>query len=184
MCSPHPAGGLQSHPAVLSFLTYLTTGLPKKEMLEFVLIQVGFVVSWVCKNQTFSINHKQNGIRNRKLETQHIPCPFWPPNFFLFLLGLDTWRCSSHSATMRAKTEDGKAKQEPDPGVVGCAFSLSTWETEAGGYLCVPGQPGLQEEFQANQNCIMRPCLNKQANKQMKQTSSWGASVPCDWAFC
>lgn len=35
------------------------------------------------------------------------------------------------------------------------------FETEAGGSLCIWGKPGLQYQIQANQGCIVRPCVKK-----------------------
>ena len=40
------------------------------------------------------------------------------------------------------------------PGIVAHTFNPSTAEAEAGGYLWVPGQPGLQTENQTNQDYI------------------------------
>ena len=36
-------------------------------------------------------------------------------------------------------------------GMVAHAFNLSTWEAEEGKFLGIPGQPGLQSEFQDSQ---------------------------------
>ena len=44
-------------------------------------------------------------------------------------------------------------------GVVAHAFSPGTWE--AGGSLWVPGQPGLQSEFQDSQDTQKNPVLKK-----------------------
>lgn len=44
-------------------------------------------------------------------------------------------------------------------GVVAYSFSPSTWEADVGGYLCVRGQPGLQNVFQASQGYVVRLCL-------------------------
>ena len=41
------------------------------------------------------------------------------------------------------------------------AFNPSTWEAEAGGSLCVQGQPDLQNEFQNSQDHTVKPCLKK-----------------------
>jgi hypothetical protein len=45
------------------------------------------------------------------------------------------------------------------------AFNPSTWEVEAGGFLRVRGQPGLQSEFQDSQGYTEKPCLEKPKTK-------------------
>ena len=42
-----------------------------------------------------------------------------------------------------------------------CAFNPSIQDVETGGSLWIPGQPGLHSEFQATQEVIKRPCLQK-----------------------
>jgi hypothetical protein len=46
--------------------------------------------------------------------------------------------------------------------VVTHAFNPSTWEAEAGRFLSLRPQPGLQREFQDSQGNIEKPCLEKQ----------------------
>lgn len=47
-------------------------------------------------------------------------------------------------------------------GVVVCVFNLSIWKAEADRSLKVQGQPGLYNEFLANQGYKVRPYLKKQ----------------------
>ena len=58
--------------------------------------------------------------------------------------------------------------------MVGHTFNPSPWEAEAGGSLRVRAQPGLQSEFQASLDYIVKPCLNITSNilclKKMHQT--------------
>jgi hypothetical protein len=44
-------------------------------------------------------------------------------------------------------------------------FHHSTQEAEAGGTLCVWGQPGLQSQFHDSQSYIERTCLHVSNNK-------------------
>jgi hypothetical protein len=55
--------------------------------------------------------------------------------------------------------------------MVAHAFNPSTWEAEAGGFLSSRGQPGLQSEFQDIQDYTEKPCLEKQKQKNPKQTN-------------
>jgi hypothetical protein len=52
------------------------------------------------------------------------------------------------------------------PGVVVHAFNPSTREAEAGDFW-VPGQPGLQSEFQDSQGYTEKPCLEKKEKKRL-----------------
>ena len=45
-------------------------------------------------------------------------------------------------------------------------FNSSIPEAEVSGSLWVQDQPELYSEFQDTQSCKIRPCLNKQTNKQ------------------
>jgi hypothetical protein len=45
--------------------------------------------------------------------------------------------------------------------MVAHTFNLSIQEAEAEGSLWVPGQPGLQSEFQNYQGYTKKPCLKK-----------------------
>lgn len=47
-------------------------------------------------------------------------------------------------------------------GEVVCVFNLSIWKAEAGRSLKVQAQPGLYNEFLANQGYKVRPYLKKQ----------------------
>ena len=58
--------------------------------------------------------------------------------------------------------------------VVVHVFDPSTQEAEAGGSLCVQGQPGLHREFQDGQGYIVRPCLKKQTKSPRKDVSFGG----------
>jgi len=51
-------------------------------------------------------------------------------------------------------------------------FNPTTWEAEAGGFLWVRGQPGLQSKFQESWSYTKKPCLkqNKQTNKRKTTT--------------
>jgi hypothetical protein len=55
--------------------------------------------------------------------------------------------------------------------VVAHGFNPSTWEAKASESLCVPGQPGLQSEYQESQGYTEKPCLKqtKQINKLRKE---------------
>ena len=48
--------------------------------------------------------------------------------------------------------------------VVAHAFNPSTRKAEAGGFLLVRGQPGLQSEFQDSRGYTEKPCLGKKEN--------------------
>ena len=54
--------------------------------------------------------------------------------------------------------------------MVAHAFNPSTQEAEAGGYLQVRGQPGLQSEFQDSQDYPEKPCFQK--TKQLEEQES------------
>jgi hypothetical protein len=60
-------------------------------------------------------------------------------------------------------------KTEGLPGVVAHAFSSSTREAEAGGFLSSQGQPGLQSEFQDSKGYTEKPCLEKPNQTKPKQ---------------
>lgn len=49
--------------------------------------------------------------------------------------------------------------------VVAQAFNPSVWETEAGGFLWLWGQPDLQSQFLDRQEHTEKPCLERQINK-------------------
>jgi hypothetical protein len=53
--------------------------------------------------------------------------------------------------------------------VVAHAFNPSTWEAEAGGFL--RSRPAWSTEFQDSQGYTEKPCLEKQKNKNNKQTN-------------
>ena len=48
-------------------------------------------------------------------------------------------------------------------------FDPSIQEAEAGGSLCVGGQPNLHREFQDTQGYMEKPCLKKPKKKKKKK---------------
>ena len=60
------------------------------------------------------------------------------------------------------------------PGVVAHAFNPSTWEAEAGGFLC--SRPAWSTEFQDSQGYAEKPCLEKP--KKKKKCRGAGTSAP------
>lgn len=52
------------------------------------------------------------------------------------------------------------------------AFSSSIWETKAGGFLWVWGQPSLHSKLQESQTYIVRPSPQKNNNNNKTQTTS------------
>lgn len=61
-----------------------------------------------------------------------------------------------------------------EPGMVVHTFNASIWEAGAGRYLCVWGQPGLNNKFSTSQGYTVRTCLKKQ-NINKKQVVSYPA---------
>jgi hypothetical protein len=57
-------------------------------------------------------------------------------------------------------------------GMVAHAFNPSTQEAEAGGFLLIRGQPGLQSEFQDSQSYTQRNPTQSQKTKQNKKTKT------------
>lgn len=45
------------------------------------------------------------------------------------------------------------------------AFNPTIWEAEAGGSLCLLGQPGLHSGLQVTQSHIIRPCLGERGRE-------------------
>jgi hypothetical protein len=65
-------------------------------------------------------------------------------------------------------------------------FNPSPEEAKAGGSLWVPGQPGLQREFQSSQGYTELPCFrktNKQTNKQINKNNKPPYIAQADLAF-
>jgi hypothetical protein len=52
------------------------------------------------------------------------------------------------------------------------AFDPSTLEAEAGGFLWVQGQPGLQSKFQDSQGYIKKPCLQKEKERKKSNNNT------------
>lgn len=52
-------------------------------------------------------------------------------------------------------------------------FNPSYQETEAGSSLWIQVQPGLHSEFLASKSYLVRPWLNKQASKGVKEITQW-----------
>ena len=49
---------------------------------------------------------------------------------------------------------------------------IKPWEAEAGGFLWVPGQPGLKSEFQDSHGYTEKPCLQKTKQNKTKQNKT------------
>lgn len=52
-------------------------------------------------------------------------------------------------------------------------FDGSTQEAETGGSLCIQGQGGLHNKFQARQGYIERPCLRNRNKKLNYERETW-----------
>jgi hypothetical protein len=63
--------------------------------------------------------------------------------------------------------------------MVGQAFNPNTWEAEAGDFLQVWGQPGLQSEVRDSQGYTEKPCLKKSQSVMGWRDGSVVKSTDC-----